>query len=186
MLEVTFMASGIACWRKRRRPSRFEAGFSLLELIVVLGLLTIITASVVPVFSGALTSVRKQHHIRDMLAVMHYAQNRAVLDTLEYRLYMDIDVNAYWLERYAGEEEGEAVFTELLERETSRHTLPEGLVMLKPDAHEAGKSLFYLGFYPSGACDWGVIVVEDEREGTVLRIESTGRREGFTWSEDRR
>lgn len=169
-----------------RRAGRPSGGFSLLELIVVLTLLTIISASVVPVFSGALMSTRKQHHIRDMLALMRYAQDRAVLDTTEYRLYLDMEAGAYWLARYAGKEKGVPVFSEVTEREASRHTLPDGLVMLKPDAHAATNTLFFLSFYPGGACDWGEIAVEDERDGSVIRIQSTGRREGFTWSEGNR
>ena len=66
-------------------------GFSLIELIVVLTILSLMLGVVVPIYHGSLSRTRSAGATRDFLATMKYAQERAVTDATEHRLYLDDD-----------------------------------------------------------------------------------------------
>jgi prepilin-type N-terminal cleavage/methylation domain-containing protein len=156
----------------RTRPSSLDAtrsGFSLMELMLVVTLLAIITSAVVPVYSGSLGSIHANHAVRDIVALIKYAQERAVSDTTEYRLYLDDKNGQYWLMRWEESEDGFA-FVEADERGEERRTLPPDLSMKEPDAFmDKDRDVRYIGFYPSGACDFAELqLVKDN--GDVVTV----------------
>ena len=148
-------------------------GFSLLELIVALTLVLILTAAVVPIYHGSLKSTRFDHAARDLLAALRYAQERAVLDCVEHRIEMNDGNDTYWATRLARIEDGEKVFEEVTEVRGLRATLPKGLDLKRPEARQDAAGVFYVGFYPSGACDVATVTL-DRGNGSQIEIKIAG------------
>ena len=151
-------------------------GFSLLELVIVMTIITIIAMAVVPVFRGTLASVQTEHGVRDMVATVRYAQERAVTDSLEYRLYLDPEKGEYYLMRLEGyDEDNEKVFEPLEERIGDAMPLPKRMGMKRPRARkDRDRDAYYVAFYPSGACDDVTIELEREDRSGSVRIETNG------------
>jgi len=76
-----------------------QAGFSLAELIVVVIVLGIITAGVVPVFAGSIRDMKTASAIDEFIALFKYAHERAIMNAVEYRLYLDHETDEYWIVR---------------------------------------------------------------------------------------
>lgn len=137
--------------RERRHPA---PGFTLLELIVVLTIITIMSASVLPVFNGTFGSVRRNHAIRDFVASMRYAQERAITETREYRIIIDPDNNSYYIANFVRMDKDKKDYAPVNDRLSRKTTLPQGIEMKTPSAQRDRQThLYYVGFYPNGACD---------------------------------
>ena len=158
--------------------SAHRAGFSLLELIIVVTLLGILSAGVVPVFQGTFSSIESEHAVRDLIATIRYAQERAVTDSIEYRLYLEPDNNEYWVAHLAGydEDDREKVFETIEARGSETALLPSRVEMRRPRARkDRDAGAYYIAFYPNGACDDAKITLEREREaGGNVYIETRG------------
>lgn len=151
-------------------------GFSLLELILVMTIIAIIAVAVVPVFRGTLASVQTEHGVRDMVATVRYAQERAVTDSLEYRLYLDPEKGEYYLMRLEGyDEDNEKVFEPLEESIGGVMPLPKRMGMKRPRARkDRDRDAYYVAFFPSGACDDVTIDLEREDRSGSVRIKTNG------------
>ena len=82
-------------WAVEAKANR--TGFSLIELLLVLIFLIIISLAVVPIFRGSLDTVHADYTLRDIVALLKYAQERAVTDTTPFRFYMDPERGEYAL-----------------------------------------------------------------------------------------
>ncbi|HOZ46873.1 MAG TPA: prepilin-type N-terminal cleavage/methylation domain-containing protein [Candidatus Hydrogenedentes bacterium] len=165
-----------------------HAGFSLMELVVVLTLLTIIMGAVVPVFNGSFKSVHSDYVVRDLIAMIKYGQERAITDTTRYRLYLDPEQRQYWLMRLEDTDEG-PLYLEDSERFSERRTLPDGVEMDRPHAYEdRDLDAYFIEFHPSGRCDDASIDVL-RQDGDTIRIETEGnigqiKVKGSAWEDD--
>ena len=102
--------------------------------MVVMTLLAILAAAVTPVFRGALSGVRAEDKARDLVAMLEYAQARAITDAVEYRVYIAPTLNSYWLER-AQMRRGRAVnFRPVNDAVVERINLPESTQLAEPRA----------------------------------------------------
>ena len=94
-----------------------SAGFTLLELMVVMTLLVIMSMTVTPVFRGSLSGVRADHAMRDLFAAMKNAQAAAITEAVEYRVYFAPEENSYWTEYLVPMDQGMREFV-VLDSET--------------------------------------------------------------------
>jgi len=169
------------------RPSakRLPAGFSLLELIVVLTLLSILTSAIVPVFAGSLESMRRDQAVRELLAVLKFAQERAIADSAEFRVYINEEKGVYWIESLQVAEDGARTFEELGESFTDPWVLPESIEFKKVKARDdRERDLKYISFFPSGACDYVEIELARNDRRTVC-IQTKGALGRFEVKETR-
>lgn len=151
-----------------------KQGFSLLEIIVVLTLLAIMLAAAAPVFRGAVKGNRQDQAVRNFIAALKFAQERAVADSTEYRVYIDSDGEAYWLLRLSRREGDDKMFEAPAERYAGRTTLPESLEFERPSARrDRARDAHYVAFYPNGACDYATIRFRKDKHDR-LRIETKG------------
>lgn len=156
-------------------PSR-RAGFTLMELIVVLVLVGVLAAAVTPLFASSVGRTRADRSVRDLLATMRHAGERAVLEGVEYRLYMNTKDQTYWLARMGLDPESGA-------RAPRPVDGPEGVVRVFPDAvrfervearrgeeqHER-----YIAFHAGASCDFAEVTIEDPAgEELVITLEGT-------------
>lgn len=155
-----------------------RGGFTLVELMVVMTIIGIMAASVSPIFRGSLTRMREEQAVRSLDATMHYAQSRAIVDTVEYRVYLDPKRNEYWVER----EQRDAVartshFVVVEDRGAGPGSLPDSLRIAKPRARRGREGKFYfVAFRPSGVCDAATIrvhVAKDPRVAYVIETMGT-------------
>lgn len=153
-------------------------GFTLLELVVVMAILAVISASITPVYVVAMDSIRMRNAKNDLIAIIRYAQEMAVRESREHRIYFNKDKGSYRLVRLAGLENDEKVFEaadsgSLYEEE---ELLPESLVFENIKARRDRSSReYFLSCLPNGASDKVVIRLKDERlRGNYVEITVEG------------
>ena len=88
-------------YRMKRRANGFvpsasrNTGFTLLELLIVLALMTIITSIVVPQFSRSMTGLQLQKTTREIAAVLNEARNTAITESREVAFKFDAANKSY-------------------------------------------------------------------------------------------
>ncbi|MBI3994079.1 MAG: hypothetical protein HY342_12465 [Candidatus Lambdaproteobacteria bacterium] len=111
--------------RRRNGPRPALSGVTLLELMLVLGLLTLLLVLVTPTFLNMLQGERERETTR-LTRMLRVVRNEAVLTGRRQRVWFDLKANAYEFEQ---EVDG---FFEVYERPRMMrpHPLPEGLRMV--------------------------------------------------------
>ena len=159
------------------RPNADESqrdGFSFIELLVVLTVITVIAAAVIPVFSGAFANMKRNHAVLDIVAMMKYAQERAISDSTEHRVYIDEERGRFWLMRLKGMDGDQKVFEEPAEPWGTPQTLPEKAKFQRLKAQrDRDLDAHYIAFYPTGACDYATIRIVDD-DGNRIQIDTKG------------
>jgi prepilin-type N-terminal cleavage/methylation domain-containing protein len=82
--------------RSHRRP-RVTPGFTLLELVLVMLLMTIIMAIAAPSLSNFAKGRKSADAAQQVVALARYARGQAVSEGVVYRLHVDPGSGAYWL-----------------------------------------------------------------------------------------
>lgn len=167
-----------------------------MELIVVVLIIGIIMSAVVPMFRGSLIALKQDSARDEFLALMKYAHERAVMQGVEYRLYIDQNDEAYWIEavlipepeaREEADAEGESappklaiidpdVFVRIDGPFGRTNRLPEPLAFadLRTQSDDE-RDLKFVAFYPSGACDDAKVAIEDRQARKRTTVDTGGR-----------
>ncbi len=155
---------------------KHHAGFTLIELMVVMSILLAMAMMVTPVFSDSLRTIREENAARDLLSAMNYAQSRAISESTAYRLYLDTKAGTYWIEKEAVDAEGIVAFYSLDENEHAPGSIGDTVVMKKPDArYDRRNKLYYVEFFPSGLCDAvEIVLAREKRSRETYTITSDG------------
>lgn len=160
--------------KPQRNSRRAQAGFSLMELAVVVIVLAMMTAAITPIFRNTIVRLKTEQGIKDFITAMQYAQERSVSDGREFRIYLDDRGNRYWIERFVEVDEDNERVYEPFEQFTMRH-LPEELSFRRVSAKRDRISRFqYITCYPSGATDRATVTLE-RANGRSISIETRGR-----------
>jgi type II secretion system protein H len=86
-----------------RRPGRKCAlGFTLIELILVMAMLSIVISVALPSLKGFFRGRNLDSEARRFLSLTHYGQSRAVSEGLPMVLWIDARQNTYGLQTQAG------------------------------------------------------------------------------------
>ncbi len=80
------------------RPGRGQAGFTLIELGIALGLLALVTAIAIPSFN-AVTAAGMRSTTSMLAGLVREAYARAAITGKVHRIVLDMDAGAFWLER---------------------------------------------------------------------------------------
>ena len=159
---------------------RRTSGFTLVELMVVIVVLTVLTAMIVPEFSGTWQEARLRAGGRRLAAAIRLAASQAVTLNREHRLHVDPERREYWLE-FADERR------RFVPLDESRSRLDESLSVRvrevppvimggsdetppPPDPSIAEVPLDVIRFRPDGTADGREILLTD-RSGLSLRLE---------------
>jgi len=175
------MASGIGQGAQRpgspRRsaPPQGDAGFTLLEMVLVLTVIVVVASLAVPRLAGSIASARVTKGTERLFAAAREAHARAVLRGLRTRLVLDREARAFWVEeeRQPLREPGE--WSEMPGREEKPYTLAEGVRFgqIRIDGEEITDVALELRFRPDGTADDALVTVENE-DGDIGMIEVRG------------
>lgn len=125
-----------------------------MELIIVVAVLGILSGMVVPILGPSLTSMRMRNAQSDLVSLIEYVQQRAVVEGREFRLCLSKERNSYWVMVMTGREEDEKQFENETRSWGYERVLPERLTYERIKARkDRDADAFYIGCYPNGACD---------------------------------
>lgn len=144
-----------------RRQRHGKAGFSLLELMIVLMLMGLIAAIAVPVFGGGVSTTRLKSAAREVAAGLRMARNEAVANRREAVLTLDL-----------------AARTFRIDRETKVHALPDDIELKLYTAQSdlVSENVGAVRFFPDGGSTGGrITIAAGERKFDVDIDWLTGR-----------
>lgn len=155
---------------------RRRAGFSLIELIIVLALISVIAGMLAPMFGSTMGSIQFRNARNDLIGLIQFVQEMAVRDSREYRVYLDKRENVYWVERLVEHKGTVKVFEPVTEFWGQKTRLPDYVELTQVKARKSrGSDEAYVGCYPNGASDEARITIQDKRRsGRLMRLEVSG------------
>ena len=167
---------------RRRRPA---AGFTLIELIIVMLLLAIAAGMVAPRMSSFFRGRALNHEARRMLSLTHFAQSRAVSAGVPVLLWFDARTSTYGVEVQAGhvtDEEQAHVFTTDPSLTFTADTDANALVSEQEDEKlglPADRAV--IRFNPDGFFDEVSVrrIVLQQQDGPALELIQTENRLGY-------
>lgn len=152
-----------------QRGGRFPsaAGFTFIEMIVVVTLLAILSAAVVPLYGHSVRALQARSARGDFVALLFFAQELAVRESREVRLCIDDREGTYWLEGWTGGLGEEKTFEPLTEGQNSGlHRFPESSHLSRVRARDdARRNVKYIACMPNGGCDRASIRISGESRG---------------------
>lgn len=176
-------------------PRHRDAGFTLLEVILVLVLMAVVAGISIPYFAGALKGMKLTTAAREIERATRFSRSMAILreETLtmgidasispmtlfvgapkEQTTETDGEINLDVLERlgYTSGNDSDEVTTQFV-KELNR-LLPDRLTIgdFEQDSTEENtyENVYLINFYPNGQCDWFRLVLQD-RSGSAVEIE---------------
>lgn len=155
---------------------RPRAGFTLIELVIVMTILAAMAMTVTPVFRGSFARARADHAARDLYAEIKAAQESAVTEAVEYRVYFDTKANTYWPARPGVSKDGKPGYYPVDVAGGDPIRRPDRIVFgdIKGRRGEQ-QNTEYLAFYPSGISDAGSITLIDAADRSrKFIIKTTG------------
>lgn len=138
------------------------AGFTLVELTVVIMLMGIILLIAYPRFEGSIFASNIKQACRRLAATVRYAQNLAAHQRKICRINYDLDRNTYWVTIQGAEENFVADTTSL----GQERKLPEGVSfedVISPRDGKVKEGQTFTRFLPKGMVDRSQIHLKDDR-----------------------
>ena len=152
-------------------------GFTLLELLVVVALIGTISLSVMPVFISAMNGIQLRNARNDLIAAIRFAQEMAVRESVEYRIYFNTEEHSYRIMRLSGLNEKDEKQFEIAETLLGeKQVLPQYLEIERIKARKAPSSQEkYIACLPNGSSDVSEILLRDTRvRGNHFKIAVEG------------
>ena len=124
------------------------AGFTLIEVILVVLILSVIAGLTIPRFSSTYNRFILQKSVEDLAYIMRYAQSRAITKNRVIRLEFDSTLSQYWLtqaEPHQIKEDPMDQFERFSGRLGKTFRVAEGINLEMQGSH--------IGFHPDGTID---------------------------------
>lgn len=151
--------------------SEDDGGFTLIELMVVIALISIMLMVATPNFSGFLFTDNTNKTARWIMMKVKLLKERAVCDQKDYVLNADLDSNFLWITDEAMETD-----EDLLAAQKNGYELPEGVALVSIASSSRGEvssGLTEIFFNKKGYSDRAVIMIQGEDDRKLyLTIES--------------
>ena len=138
-------------------------GFTLIEVIMVMAILSVITAGVIPLFQSSMHDLKIRSARSNFVSTLAFTQEKAVSESLQYRVYMDERAGRYWVEELIEyDEDGEKVFAPVEEDFGWEQFFPAFYKLQRPSApRDRVRGAYYLTCYPNGASDRVTLTFRD-------------------------
>jgi len=130
-----------------------KSGFTLLELMIVLVVISLLLGLSSVYFSGQMPGYRFRATARDLSATMRFAQLQAVMNGSKQTLTIDMDAKRYGIEG----------------REIKNIDPAIAIKVLDPFSGEISRGAYHFVFSPAGAAQGGAIVLASGKK--TVRIE---------------
>jgi general secretion pathway protein H len=139
-----------------RRPRGGADGFTLLELIVVMGMLALALAVVAPSLSSARLGMATRGAAYELAAHLRSARAAALETNLERVLTIDVDGRRYWAEGIVAPRQ-----------------LPNGIAvdLTVPASERVGSGTARVRFFPDGSTSGARVVLDDGRFSAAIRVD---------------
>ena len=152
-----------------------DRGFSFIEILVVLVLLSLSAALISPSFSRFLKTVELQGAVKKVSAILRYCRSEAVHRGNVYRVIFQPETRGIKVESIeSSEEEEKEEGKESKSKSPARtYTFPEGIQMkeVKVEPPQYASDLPSIEFYPSGGSNGGTILLgAEERSGYRIKV----------------
>lgn len=158
---------------RKLKADRFRAGFTLLEITIVVGIMVLIVTAVVPQV-GDLAQVQLRSSARRLAGTIRHTYFVAALTKKHLILNYDLDKNEYWVGEAVYNPELKAIEQVAIERGIGKkRVLPEGVRFAEIEG--AGrpartKGMDLTEFAPFGMATPTTIILRD-RKNRDLRLE---------------
>ncbi|MEK7996541.1 MAG: GspH/FimT family pseudopilin [Planctomycetota bacterium] len=146
----------------KRQPDK-KRGFTLLELILVMLILSTVLAMAAPSLRGFFGSRKTHDEAAQILALTQFARSQAISEGIIYRLNFDTRERTYWL---TAQQSG--TFEKLKTEFGQVFTFPNDIIAELEDVEKKDDEMF-LEFTPQGTVTAGTIRLIDRR-GLVLEV----------------
>ncbi len=156
-----------------RSQSGRTTGFTLLELILVMLILSTVLAMAAPSLRGFFGSRQSQDTAAQILALTQFARSQAISEGIVYRLNFDTKDRVYWLTAWKS-----GAFEELTTEFGQIFTLPKDMAMELEDVEEEDGDV-YVEFTPQGTITAATIRLIDRR-GNALEVTCPTVTESFS------
>lgn len=147
-------------------------GFTLVELIVVIGIIGSLTVISTLSAQNFLSRTRLENSAEDVASTLRYARRLAITRKAEHKVVFDLRWDSYWI----ADKEGDVV--------EKGKKLAKNISFADPHLDKKGEQdglvefdIFdddSISFYPQGAAETASIYLEDENSGQWYTITITG------------
>ena len=172
MLRNLHMKSSPCRFCQGRPPGQATAhnqsGFTLIELIVVMALLTLTLAIAMPRLQDYLLVDHAKKAGRWIILTIPSLKDRAIREQKTYRLNVEVDAGRFWISDDSMDED------QLLEASRRGFELTGQLEILDveyPDADKVSSGLAEIRLYPQGHSDRAIIHLRDEENQLSFQVE---------------
>jgi general secretion pathway protein H len=156
-----------------------KKGFSLIELLVVLVLISVFSAFVGVNVAGSLGNMGLRTASKKVAASLRYARSRAITESIPYVALLDLNQNRMTVKpdviSSGIEKQADNSPSKLMENGAKRYDLPEDVKfkdVLAFDGSESDSRFFAVVFMPNGCSSGGTILLENNRErGSTVKID---------------
>lgn len=153
---------------KMKRKSNLALGFTLIEILLVMIVLSVLAGITAVNFPKMFSSFEFQKATDDLISSMRYAQSKALTDGIKYQLVFKPDFSAYQLLRCPKEaEHGQQEISQPCQPLKSRMGR-EFAIGKKIKVESLTQEWF---FYPNGTMDRGKIHLSFDKKGVTLSTE---------------
>ncbi len=145
-------------------------GFTLLELLVVLVIISLMSVLVVPQLTGSLAKTNLQTASKKISASLRYARSRAVSEKITYVAVFDFEKNRLSIMTDQKAQTGETIEEDLGDGEepvirSNSYDLPDGVKLEKAvsGGDEIDSGHFQITFFPAGSSSGGDVILINDR-----------------------
>lgn len=135
-----------------------KTGFTLLELLVVVLIISISLGLTTPIFRKTFSNIQLTSISSEVLSLMRYAHERAIVEKAILRFNLSEDGKTFWLTKKRADEE---IFDKLNGKFGREFTLPKDL--------KIESKIEAVDFYPDGEIDESVIEISNS-EGKAITV----------------
>lgn len=151
-------------------PRLTNQGFTLMELLVVLIIISLMTVLVAPNLAGSLSGMNLKTAAKKISAALRYAQSRAISEKVTCTACFDFEKSMLFILTVAGSPD--EIDPELSGKDTAKtekakaYCLPDGIRFEKcvSQKGEFDSGIFRIGFFPGGGNTGGDVILVDDRE----------------------
>jgi prepilin-type N-terminal cleavage/methylation domain-containing protein len=153
----------------RNPKSAIQSGFTLLELVVVVTILSVVCALALPALGDGLRRWRLQGAVQEVATILKFARNQSVAGRASVQVVLDRSRNVYWLD--SPENGLQSTLDEVLEKGIRLYAMPAGIRLGEITVAGSDPGVERLGilFFPRGNSTGADVEVRDEK-GRTYRI----------------